>query len=164
VPNAPGLRPTTDRVRETLFNWLAVDVPDARCLDLFAGSGALGFEAASRGAASVLMVEAQRSVAGHLRHWSEVLQAPVEVVTADAFRFLRRPAESMDIVFLDPPFGKNWVPPALALLGQGWLSVGSLVYVETERELADWPVPPAFAVRKMSQAGDVCYRLLEYLG
>ncbi|NIC42152.1 16S rRNA (guanine(966)-N(2))-methyltransferase RsmD [Aquabacterium sp. A08] len=107
VPVRPGLRPTPDRVRETLFNWLGQDLRGLRCLDAFAGSGALGFEAASRGAVEVLMLELDPGLAAHLRSQAQRLQASqVRVQTGDALAGLRQaPAGAWDVVFLDPPFG-----------------------------------------------------------
>ena len=105
VPSRPGLRPTPDRVRETLFNWLGQDLAGMQCLDLFAGSGALGFEAASRGAARVVMVECDRSALAALRATRTALNAAqVEIVAGDASAFLAASNERFDLVFLDPPF------------------------------------------------------------
>ena len=144
-PGAPGLRPTSDRRRETLFNWLAFDLDGARCLDLFAGSGALGFEAASRGAAEVVFVEASREVAAALAATADGLGADtVRVVHAQMARYLNREAEAFDIAFLDPPFAR----PRLAedacrrLAEGGWLAANALVYLELAAH-ADRPAIPA---------------------
>lgn len=113
VPDVSDLRPTPDRVRETLFNWLAPDVAGACCLDLFAGSGALGFEAASRGAARVVLVEQNTEVVEVLRQEAQTLRGKaIEVVQADALAYLKQSPEPFDIVFVDPPYGKNLVEVA----------------------------------------------------
>ena len=116
-PSVEGLRPTPDRVRETLFNWLRDDIEDARCLDLFAGSGALGFEAASRGAANVVMVDADAKVGSALRQACGVLDAPVVHICQDnALRYLAGLPSSFDVIFLDPPFNKGWIERVCPIL------------------------------------------------
>ena len=133
VADAPGLRPTPDRVRETLFNWLAPMLPGARVLDLFAGSGALGLEAASRGAGEALLVERDPALARSLRQTAERLQAAqaVQVIQADAPRWLRRPVHGrFDLVFLDPPFDAGLWRDALALLPP-WLAEEAWLYLES---------------------------------
>lgn len=165
---APGLRPTPDRVRETLFNWLALVVPGARCLDLFAGSGALGFEAASRGAKQVIMVEKLAATARQLREQAALLQAEqVSVLEQDAATFLAGKPTPFDVVFLDPPFQQGLLQQTLAALGQGWLHVGSYLYLEAERqlpeaELQQW-LPDGFALYRAKQAGDVGYHLARHV-
>ena len=117
VLDQPGLRPTPDRVRETLFNWLAPLITGARCLDLFAGSGALGFEAASRGAGRVAMIEKSANLVRVLRENRLLLDArQVEVIQADAGLWLAGQAEPFDLVFLDPPFAENLLGPTLSLI------------------------------------------------
>ncbi|NUO88669.1 MAG: 16S rRNA (guanine(966)-N(2))-methyltransferase RsmD, partial [Cupriavidus sp.] len=113
VPDAQGLRPTPDRVRETLFNWLGQDLSGLECLDLFAGSGALGFEAASRGAAVVTLVESNARVARQVRDNVTRLDAgQVRVLQGDAFAIAAQlPDASFDVVFLDPPFAEDWIAP-----------------------------------------------------
>jgi len=158
VPERADLRPTPDRVRETLFNWLGQTLEEKSCLDLFAGSGALGFEAASRGAARVVMVENDRAVFSSLKKTSELIGTKqVELVLADAFAYLERSGERFDVVFLDPPFRQNALPALLERLPQR-LAPGALVYVEA----AD-PLEPAAAWRelKRARAGQVSYQLLE---
>jgi len=157
VPARPGLRPTPDRVRETLFNWLGQRLDGLTCLDLFAGSGALGFEAASRGAARVVMVEQDRSVFLSLKETKDVMgAAQVELVLSDAFEYLKRTTECFDVVFLDPPFGQNALPGALERLA-GHLAPAARVYVESERAIeAD-----AWRELKRARAGQVSYQLLE---
>jgi 16S rRNA (guanine966-N2)-methyltransferase len=135
VADVAGLRPTADRVRETLFNWLQAVVPGARVLDLFAGTGALGFEAASRGAAQVVLVERDPALAASLRASAARLHAEnVEVVCDDALHWLTRdPAAHFDIVFLDPPFADALWRPALVAL-QPWLAADAWLYLESPRE------------------------------
>lgn len=134
VPAVPGLRPSPDRVRETLFNWLQGDVAGARCLDLFAGSGALGFEAASRGAGEVVMVERDPRALAALGAAKARLGADqVEVVADDALAWLMRgPGRPFDVVFVDPPFAAGLHRAVLAALGP-WLSPAAKVYVESAR-------------------------------
>jgi 16S rRNA (guanine966-N2)-methyltransferase len=161
-PPVAGIRPTPDRIRETLFNWLAPLIPGARCLDLFAGSGALGLEALSRGAARAVMVERERRVTDYLRDTGRTLDAGgLEVVTADALAYLRGTAEPFDVVFLDPPFRRELVAPCLqALAGSGWLAPGARVYIETEKELTELPLPPGWQLLKRKESGQVAYHLL----
>jgi 16S rRNA (guanine966-N2)-methyltransferase len=166
VPVQPGLRPTIDRVRETLFNWLAPVVDGSRCLDLFAGSGALGFEAASRGAAEVVMIERSESVARMLRSNARSLgAAQVRVHRSDALRWLLRAGEPFDLVFLDPPFGEALLGPSCALLSRnGWLLPRSQVYLEAEAS-QEFPVLPAgWDLVRDKRAGQVRYALASVHG
>ncbi len=160
-PAAEGLRPTPDRVRETLFNWLAPAIHGARCLDLFAGSGALGLEALSRGAAEVVFVERAPQVARHLRETLAILApAAGRIVQGDAGDYLAGPAERFDVVFLDPPFGEDLVPAALhRLVAGGWLRPGARVYVEqpAARGAPAWPAP--LVAHRSGRAGEVGYHL-----
>jgi 16S rRNA (guanine966-N2)-methyltransferase len=160
-PPVPGLRPTSDRVRETLFNWLQPVIAGARCLDLFAGSGALGFEAASRGAAAVVMVEQNRLAVAGLRFNSNRLGASVvRVVQADALQWLRRERQVFDVVFLDPPFGHKLLPKTLELLsGSGRLADGAHVYMERERVLGELALPPGWELFRAMSAGAVACSL-----
>ena len=169
VASRPGLRPTPDRVRETLFNWLGQDLAGLACLDLYAGSGALGFEAASRGAASVVMVEKDRVALAELERGRSVLgAAQVAIVHADANAFLAgghgrfdaRPSLRFDVVFLDPPFRQNAVPDALAKLPP-LLQPGARVYVESAAPVA---VAPPWTELKRARAGQVSYQLLRWDG
>ncbi|RMH46391.1 MAG: 16S rRNA (guanine(966)-N(2))-methyltransferase RsmD [Gammaproteobacteria bacterium] len=166
VPNEPGLRPTTDRVRETLFNWLSDDIADRACLDLFAGSGALGFEAASRGAATVTMIERARRVVGHLRKWVDILGADnIRIVHADALQWLAKMSDTnFDLVFIDPPFQANLHAKALnKLMLSGMLKPGALVYVETEQraEAPFWD--NRFSLVKEKAMGGITARLLRFV-
>jgi len=152
------LRPTPDRVRETLFNWLGQDLSGRTCLDLYAGSGALGYEAASRRAARVVMVERDRGVFDALERTRIALDATsVELVRADALEFLRGDGGRYDVVFLDPPFrDANWPRILVALPDR--LNPGALVYAESATPLE----PPAgWEIRKKSRAGQVSYQLLQ---
>lgn len=131
-PSAAELRPTPDRVRETLFNWLQQSVPSARCLDLFAGSGALGLEALSRGASESLFVERDAAAARNIRATLEEFKATRgRVVEADALAYLGGSAEAFDIVFADPPFARGGLTELCKLLEtRGWLAPGAFIYLE----------------------------------
>lgn len=164
VLNAEGLRPTTDRVKETLFNWLAADIRDSRCLDVFSGSGSLGFEALSRYAQYVMMIEKEPVSARQLQKNLETLSCQAaDVMCQDALSVLAQPCRHpFDIVFLDPPFRKDLLPAAIGLLEeQGWLSDQALIYVEREREITSLTVPETWHLCKEKAAGQVCYQLYE---
>jgi len=163
VPDSAGLRPTTDRVRETLFNWLAPDLPQARCLDCFAGSGALGLEALSRYAGSVTLLELERSVAQQLSRNVDTLRATqATVVQTSALQWLAQPGEAFDIVFVDPPFRKGLLAETLALLERNqWLSADALIYVESEMEQGAPDVPASWQLYREKIAGQVAYRLYQ---
>lgn len=157
----PGLRPTTDRVRETLFNWLAGDIRGARCLDLFAGSGALGLEALSRGAAHCDFIDTSRATLRQIQSHLDTLGAGDigHCRHASAQDFLAAAAEPWDIVFIDPPFSAGLVVPTCGLLNRpGLLAKSALVYVETgKREQSDFP--DNWELHREKLAGDVRYRL-----
>lgn len=159
VPDAAGLRPTGDRVRETLFNWLQADIEGARCLDLFAGTGALALEAASRRASRVLAVESDPALAGALQRTAAEWGAEaIEVHAGEALLYLAGPPEPFDIVFLDPPFGSGLLEKAAARLTAGWLAPGALVY--TEADAGERPVLPAeWRPHREKRAGHVAFRL-----
>lgn len=163
VGGAPGLRPTGDRTRETLFNWLQGAVPGARVLDCFAGTGALGLEALSRGAAAAVFVERARRVADQLRRHVDMLDATsrARVVMADAMRYAGDGDGPFDIVFLDPPFASGLQAPMLERLATpGWLRPGGVVYVEADARTA-FPAPPAgWALRRERVAGGVRFGLM----
>lgn len=163
VIEVPGLRPTKDAVRETLFNWLAAELSGARCLDLFAGSGALGFEAASRGASEVVLVEKEHKVAAQLRANVDLLQASqISVVCQPAQLYLQQPARTFDIVLLDPPFAEGLLPAVLARLEEGgWLHEDSLLYLEDERSRGLPALPPGWTYRREKRAGQVVFGLAE---
>jgi 16S rRNA (guanine966-N2)-methyltransferase len=162
-PAAPGLRPTPDRVRETLFNWLQMRVPGTRCLDLFAGSGALGLEALSRGAAEVVFCEADEQVAADLRSTLERfdLKAPTRVEGATAQRCLQRVQGKFDIVFLDPPFDAGLLAPSLrALVERGLLAADALVYIEMPARDGAPALPEGWLPHRQGKAGEVGYHLV----
>lgn len=163
VLDAGGLRPTTDRIRETVFNWLQADVPGARCLDLFAGTGALGLEALSRGAAEVVFVEKNQRVAAALRDSLSRLEASQgQVILGDALGYLgNREALPFDVVFLDPPFRSELLPECLRLLPErGWLAENAVIYIEAEAELdLAGLVPEGWALVRSKMAGQVGYHL-----
>ena len=143
VPDSAGLRPTTDRVRETLFNWLAPDIQGARCLDCFAGSGALGLEALSRHAASATLLELERPVAQQLEKNLTTLGCKTgRVINTNTLQFLAQNGEPHDLVFIDPPLADN-----------------ALIYVESEVEHGLPPVPVSWQLHREKIAGQVAYRL-----
>lgn len=155
-PNDMNLRPTPDRVRETAFNWLGQDMSYRRCLDLFAGSGAMGFEAASRGAAEVVMVESNPVVLKALRATSQKLGATrIELVAMDAMNFIDSDRRRFDVIFLDPPYRLDLLPRLLPRL-HAHLAEEGFVYLEEDRvaEFEGW------AVWRRGHAGKVCYQLL----
>ena len=156
-----GVRPTPDRVRETLFNWLSPVIHGARCLDLFAGSGALGFEAASRGAADVVLVDHDAAVVRMLKSQVERLAAEnIRVVEMDAGNFLRHEPQSFDVIFLDPPFRENRLAACLDLLVQGgWLAANALIYIEAEKTLGEIALPAGWELFRSKMAGQVGYHL-----
>jgi 16S rRNA (guanine966-N2)-methyltransferase len=159
VAARPGLRPTPDRVRETLFNWLGQDLAGLACLDLFSGSGALGFEAASRGAARVVLVERDRAALAALARSKAALGADrVEIVAGDAHAYLSRARERFDVVFLDPPFRQNAVPALLERL-PALLASGARVYAEGAA-----PVEARAPWRELrrARAGEVSCQLLRW--
>lgn len=162
-PDAPGLRPTPDRVRETLFNWLQADMVGARCLDLFAGSGALGLEALSRGASRVVLVDESREATRQLTtHLHDLDCRDAVVVNSPAQDFLQRGpgAAAYDVVFLDPPFRQGLVSRCAALLEEkGWLAPNAMIYLEAERELRELDLPDHWEILREKTAGQVGYRL-----
>ncbi len=158
-PDADGLRPTPDRVRETLFNWLGQDLGGMTCLDLFAGSGALGLEAASRGAERVVLVESSAPVAEALQANVRLLQAGerVEVVRQDAVKFAGSTPRRFDLVFLDPPYRQGWIDRICPLLPR-LLHDEGLVYAEAETPLAGCG---PWRTVKRGQAGQVHFHLMQ---
>jgi 16S rRNA (guanine966-N2)-methyltransferase len=162
-PEVTGLRPTPDRVRETLFNWLAPHVGGMRVLDLFAGSGALGLEALSRGAASVVLVEKDRAAAAALREAVARFGVQgVRIEGGDALAFLRaQPAAAFDLICLDPPFAGDLLAPALRIIGaQQLLAPGGFCYVELPADNALPPMPAEWTIHRSGKAGEVGYHLL----
>lgn len=168
--DAEGLRPTPARVRETLFNWLQYDIISSRCLDLYAGSGALSFEAASRGAKSVVQVENNPVACRSLKANALALKAEqIKIVQTDAFRYLAGDAEQFDIVFVDPPFNLNLAAQTCQWLeDKGWLASHAKIYVETQklnsatlRPFQLDALPENWQLLKQKTAGDVMYHLFE---
>ena len=161
VESELALRPTPDRVRETLFNWLAPTIVGSRCLDLFAGSGALGFEALSRGAAEVVFVERDAKVTRTLAEQSERFDKDrTAVVHADAGEWLTTSPTAFDVVFLDPPY-EQALAPLLAQLASGWLRPQGLVYVERGSPAEMDRVEEWGSLYRRARAGNVHYGLLE---
>ena len=160
-PPVKGLRPTPDRVRETLFNWLQPVVTGSRCLDLFAGSGALGLEALSRGATRVLFIDRDPGVLGQLGATLSTLGAAgAELRLADAARFLQSPAEMFDIVFLDPPFADDsWSAVCAELEARGWLAPDAFIYIERPAREGPPALPAGWSLHRTGRAGEVGYHL-----
>lgn len=161
IVSADGLRPTGDRIRETLFNWLMPELPGAHCLDAYSGSGALGLEALSRGASSAVLIELDRHAAQQIRDNLTLLKCDLaQVEQANCLSWLAdKPSKPFDVVFLDPPFQQNLWADTIALLDQpGWLSEGAAIYIETPRDLS-LNTPTAWQLHREKHAGDVSYRL-----
>ena len=160
IPDGTAVRPTPDRVRETLFNWLRDALVGARCIDLYAGTGVLGFEALSRGAAEVWFIERDAALVAGLHATAHKLGVAPHIHRRDAFAFLREPPSArFDVAFLDPPYAEA-IEPLLELLPP-WLAVGALVYVERPRK-AGLPVLAGAEWVKRSHAGAVEYGLLRW--
>lgn len=164
VLNAEGLRPTTDRVKETLFNWLMMDIAGSRCLDCFAGSGSLGIEALSRQAQAVVFLEKFADAANQLKKNLVSLKAENgKVIQTDTLQFLaqKNSEAPFDLVFVDPPFHQSFVPQVLTALEQnGWLTENALIYVETEKNHSPLVLPEHWKVIKEKTAGQVVSRLI----
>ena len=161
-PNAEGLRPTPDRVRETLFNWLAPYIGGAKVLDVFTGSGALFLEALSRGAAKGVALDSNREAISNIRENMGILRCTVgEVQQTDALRYLDgTPSDTFDVVFLDPPFNKDLLKPACDLLEQrGWLTDDAWVYTESENRPSELGLPANWRLHREQKAGGVNYAL-----
>lgn len=162
-PDGEGLRPTSDRIRETLFNWLQDDIADARCLDLFAGSGALGLEALSRGAANVLMCDSNPQVIRQLQANLDTLQAEgAELLQAPALDMLQAgpTGQPFDVVFLDPPFAQQLLGRCIHMLeAHGWLAPMAKIYLESASEQEFPELPENWQLLREKTAGQVSYRL-----
>ena len=165
VLNAEGLRPTTDRVKETLFNWLMMDVANARCLDCFAGSGSLGIEALSRQAQAVVFLEKFANAAQQLKKNLASLKTDNgTVINTDTLAYLaqKNNENPFDIIFIDPPFHHQFVPQILPLLQQNnWLAENALIYVETEKNHPPLPLAENWQIIKEKSAGMVTSRLIQ---
>ena len=164
--DAPGLRPTPARVRETLFNWLRNDILSSRCLDLYAGSGALSFEAASRGAMNVVQVENNPLACRVLKENAVSLNAKqIKIVQSEVFRYLAGDAELFAVVFIDPSFQQSLaVQTCQWLEDKGWLSPHAKIYVEVESTLKLEGMPENWSQLKSKVAGEVGYHLFERQG
>jgi 16S rRNA (guanine966-N2)-methyltransferase len=160
---AEGLRPTTDRVKETVFNWLMPYIHGANCLDCFAGAGSLGFEALSRGAAQVHLIELNDTAAKQLQKNKNLLNADNVIVTnSNALNFLKSSTKQQyDLVFIDPPFREGLVTQTAELLNDGWLAEQALIYVEMETQNVQ-QLPANWTLLKEKVAGQVAYRLFQY--
>ena len=159
---AEGLRPTTDRVKETLFNWLMPYINEANCLDCFAGAGSLGFEALSRGAKKVSLIELNKAAIKQLLANKQLLKSEnVVVYNANVLEFLKTPTPNkFDLVFIDPPFRQNLVSQTCELLENDWLTEQALIYVEMEAE-GNQQLPNNWQLLKEKIAGQVAYRLYQ---
>jgi 16S rRNA (guanine966-N2)-methyltransferase len=161
-PSTPALRPTPDRVRETVFNWLQFELAGRHCLDLFAGSGAFGLEALSRGAAAVEFVEADRVAAGAIEQSLHAFGATTgRVICEDAFAYLAgRTPRGFDLVFVDPPYAEKWLERACSRLESGgWLATGAWIYLEDVANRGAPTLPAAWTLLRSKKAGDVGYHL-----
>ena len=159
VPDAPGLRPTPDRVRETLFNWLGQDLSGLSCLDLFAGSGILGFESASRGAQYVALVERSRTAFAALKKHADGFACErLELFCCDALKFAAPSGRRFDVLFLDPPYGQGWLAQVESRLDE-LAAPQARLYVEAEKPL---DTLGRWSVVKQGQAGQVFFHLLEH--
>jgi len=164
-PDVAGLRPTPERVRQTVFNWLGQDLTGKRCLDLFAGTGVMGFEALSRGAKNAVLIEFAKPAFNALLENKKLLTAEnAEILLQDAIQFLTHTQEKFDVVFCDPPYNQAWLAKILPLL-KSHLHAESLVYVEAEFALdSEVNKTPKFAeewqILKQKKAGNVFYHLL----
>lgn len=166
-PEAPGLRPTPDRVRETLFNWLAPHIEGARVLDPFAGSGALYLEALSRGAGQALALDLNgEAIASLRRHLDSLCCGNGQLLQGDALRYLEhQPPSTFDLVFLDPPFHCGLLEPACRLLEErGWLARGAWIYTESEAPPSALGLPENWRLHREKQAGQVYYALWQRAG
>lgn len=163
-PDAPNLRPTPDRVRETIFNWLIPVVHGARCLDLFAGSGALGLEALSRGAAFITFVDSHKKVTQALQAHLDLLNAndKAEVLQMDGVKFLKNTSQAYDVIFLDPPYHLDLMQKVVPLLEQnGWLTDNAMLYLEIEKRQSLPELPKNWQQLKEKTAGEVNYFLFK---
>jgi 16S rRNA (guanine966-N2)-methyltransferase len=159
---AEGLRPTTDRVKETVFNWLMPFIQDSICLDCFAGSGGLGFEALSRGASHVNFVELNKFAVQQLKENQQLLKANnISVIQSDALSFIQNNTQKFDVVFLDPPFRQNFIEQTAILLNEKSLADNALIYIEMESEQNNQKLPLNWKLLKEKIAGQVIYRLYQ---
>lgn len=169
VQDSQGLRPTTDRIKETLFNWLMFDVADKTVLDAFSGAGSLGFEALSRGAKSVDLVELAKPIARQLEQNITSLSIsgpnPINVYNQSCLDFIANTQQNYDLVFIDPPFNQNLVEKTLqALVDSNCLTDDAFIYIETEKDWSVNSIPDTWVQLKEKTTGQVCYRLYRNQG
>ncbi len=162
-PAIEGLRPTSDRVRETLFNWLQLDIPGKRCLDLFAGSGALGLEALSRGATEVVMVEQNRNAVQQIRQHLKNLDCQSgHVENNNVFKYLQSTAKSFDVVFIDPPYQLGCLTECCQLLEKNdWLKDQAFIYLEDASKKPPPELPDNWQLKRSKKAGEIAYHLAQ---
>jgi len=167
VLDAQGLRPTTDRNKETLFNWLMPVIANSHCLDAFAGSGGLGFEALSRYAAAVTFIELDKKVANNLQNNLFMLQVPVQkaqLIRGDSIKVLQQLTEPYDVIFLDPPFQQNLLEPSIEkIVAASLLRPKGLIYIECEGQGADYAVPDNWSCIKDKKSSQIISRLYQRL-
>ncbi len=163
VMELDGLRPTTDRVKETLFNWLMPYINEANCLDCFAGAGSLGFEALSRGASKVIFLEKNKHAAQQLQHnLAHLKQNNSQVFQTDSLLYLQKePPQPFDLIFIDPPFRKGFIPQITQQLNPRWLAKNALIYIESESDFQVSLLPQNWQLLKEKKAGQVTYRLYQ---
>ena len=168
VANVTGLRPTTDRNKETLFNWLMPYVADANCLDMFAGSGGLGFEALSRYAQSVTFIELDKSALLNLQQNCQKLKIDARQVTllsGNALQLVGSLTQAFNLIFLDPPFHQQLIQPSVTLIERhNLLAEGGIIYIETEVQAANYAVPANWQLLKEKLNSQLCSRLYRYSG
>jgi len=164
VAKVPGLRPTPNRIRETLFNWLQADVVGAICCDLYCGSGALGIEAASRGADSVVLIDNHKEVASIMTtNLQKLNHNDLQFVAEDVMRFLQQNSKKYDLIFLDPPFKRDLVNATINSIDlSGCLNDNAKIYIETEAEMKNIDIPDNWHLLKQKTHGQVCYRLFQF--
>lgn len=163
-PDVPNLRPTPDRVRETIFNWLTPVIHGAHCLDLFAGSGALGLEALSRGAASTLFIDSHKKATGAIQAHIDLLKVNdrASVIQMESEKFLKTEAQKFDLVFLDPPYQLDLMEKVIPQLEQyGWLADEAMLYLEIEKRQSLPVLPANWQQLKEKTAGEVNYYLFK---
>lgn len=164
-PSTANLRPTSDRIRETVFNWLQYDIAQANCLDAFAGSGALGFESLSRGASSVTFIDPEPLVITAIKHNGSLLKTEpsMTALCTNVIDYLHQPAtQTFDIVFCDPPFSLDLLAPCLEALTHGWLKPRAYIYVEQGQPFEKLIDTQHYDISKMKKTGQVYYGLLRY--
>jgi len=163
IVDAEGLRPTTDRVRETVFNWLQPSLYGAKVLDLFAGSGVLAFEALSREAKSAVLIEKNKQAARNLNENAKTLGASnAQIVNTDALNWLATCDQTFNVIFLDPPFSKGLLPSCIELINdKDLIETNGWVYIESESDLRDLPIPRHWHLHREKKAGIVVLRLFQ---